>query len=798
MANIYQAGGKAVGKAAQIATRDLKEVAAKVKDQFNMTETVDTVANALKSLWSGNDTVTQTFAQYKKNPNKTFKALQEAGLLDKKELNRAVQQPPRSEKNPDITWEPFEQEAINVSKLPTVYEGQPPVPVMTNYMEPYRYSTAREIPPVRGEEQKRLPPKMIPSSTSQELVPVGRGRTTFIAGEEGISAGGQSPVGPIPVYAEGRTIEERIRARKETPPEPTTPPPSDAVSVTRTGLSKAQKVGAGLAVAGAAGMATRGKEEEPAKLPVYNVNPRITADGKLEPSPAELEEATSRGGYKAVRQLWNTYEDLNKQVSERPLTASRSDVNIKIQRAQDFLSELRSMAPQAKETTRPTSTVPLVLEPGKFAPLLGLKEGPAQPTAPTLKQETANVPPPVRGGGQPARVPTSESDIEKSASQAVKGIVAQKSAMDVQDKISQGQPITRSDIQSLYERIEAIKPQEVSADPALMKQIASAREEARRAYREQATLNQWAEVAQTVGNAVANYVAAMRGVADRALALPNIDYNARTMGALREYQTELSTLSDQERLVERGVERGQRAAEQAAERQQRSLERLAAYGERQLEAADRKAEREKDRATQLQIANIRDTRAITAATNRAQEKANKAATATGKTQASLLDQSIKETDNLIKGLEKKLALATTLANSGSDQKAFDRAFNAYAADKGVTKQAPEFQKEKWFGGTKFDKDQAIAVATTNVDELKQQIANLRQQKADTTARREEILLGGTPAPTPAPAQPAGQKPAAGGKVLSESDLEAYAKSQGTTPAAARNFLLSQGYTIQGK
>jgi hypothetical protein len=570
--------------------------------------------------------------------------------------------------------------------------------------------------------------------------------------------------------------------------------PTESVRPT---FGTARKVGAGMVAAGAVGKALE-KEKQPEErpIPVYNVNPRITEEGILEPTPAELDAANSRGGSDEVRRLWNTYEDLNKQVAERPLTASRSDVNIKIQRAQDFLSELRSMAPQAKETTRPTSTVPLVLEPGKFAPLLGLKEGPVQPTAPTLKQETANVPPPVRGGGQPAKAPISESDVEKSASQAVKGIAAQKSATDVQDKISQGQPITRADIQSLYERIEAIKPQEVSADPALMKQIASAREEARRAYREQATLNQWAEVAQTVGNAVANYVAAMRGVADRALALPNVDYNARTMGALREYQTELSTLSDQERLVERGVERGQRAAEQAAERQQRSLERLAAYGERQLEAADRKAEREKDRATQLQIANIRDTRAITAATNRAQEKAAKAATATGKTQASLLDQSIKETDNLIKGLEKKLALATTLANSGSDQKAFDRAFNAYAADKGVTKQAPEFQKEKWFGGTKFDKDQAIAVATTNVEELKQQIANLRQQKADTTARREEILLGGVPAPTPAPTQPAGQKPAAGGKVVTRKDVADKAKQTGLPEAYIEQQAKAAGFIIK--
>ncbi len=638
-------------------------------------------------------------------------------------------------------------------------------------------------------------------STETGLVPTGRGRTTFIAGEEGISAGGQSPMGPIPIKTEARTVEERIRSANAPKAEPVTRP-----EAARPSIGTARKVGAGMVAAGAVGKALGGGEEkgEEKPLPVYNVNPKITDEGKLEFSPGELEAANSRGGSDEVRRLWNTYEDLNRQIEERPLVGSRSDVNIKVQRAQDYLSELRAMATPNKEATRPTSQVPLVLEPGKFAPLLGLKEGPAPSGQPTptkeatspkttvterIKEKKAATPTPP-GGIAAKQRPQPKTIAESITSQVKTAETAQDAASAITDKLAAGQQLTRADMLGLVKKINSIQPTPAQADDATVKALRAAREEARQAYREQANRNEWYEVAQTVSNAVANFIAAQRGLAGRPLTLPQVDYGERTARALREYQTELGAITEQERALERGVERKQAAAEREAEASRRGWERYLMLGERQIEAAERKAAQDQDLATRLKIATAQQEQEKAKLDAAAKKEEKKAAQEGGKEQLSFLEKSIRQTEDLIKDTETKLKNATAVA-SATDSKAFSEALPAYSLGAGVD--LSQYSKAGILSGEKYQQDEVKKQARGRASELSLELQRLAKIRDEKLNQYDTLLSGGQPT---RPAAPSGQEPAAGGKVISKAEVANYAKNQGATPEQAASFLTGQGYTIQ--
>lgn len=617
-------------------------------------------------------------------------------------------------------------------------------------------------------------------SAETALVPTGRGQTTFIAGERGVSAGGQAP---------SRTVEERIRSAATPKQEAVVIPPE----ASRPTFGTARKVGAGMVGAGVIGKAIGGGEEKEEKLPVYGVKPTIDEKGKLVPSKEELAAATD---YDSFRKLQNTYDDLNKQVEQLPLEAYRSGASMPVQRAEKFLSSLKEAGKGAK------ATAPLVLSPEA----MGL--GPEAPAAPADKKATSQVaipgtekekekaatPLPSPGGVAPSKEATpSDTRVQDAVSQARLGTSAQGSLVGLEEKLKAGQPITRGDLLEVVNKFDNIKLKTVSADPKLLSSLQAAREEAKRAYREQATRNEWLEVAQTLGNAVANFIAAQRGVADRALALPSVDYNSRTLAALREYQTELGTIGEQERAVERETERRQRVSDRDVEIARRNQDKLLTLGEQALAAQERKAAQDQNYALQLKLIAARDVKANAAAQVKAAATTAKAATQGEKKYLSALSRDIAQTNSQLTEFEKKRAAAANVVNA--EGKDFDKSFNEYAALLGLTKQEPTFQKEGWFGTPSFDKDTARKEVATQLALMNSQIAELRKRKADREREQQSILAGEAPsAPAPAPA-PAGQKPATGGKVVTRKDVAEKAKQTGRSEAYIEQLARAQGFTI---
>ena len=736
MANVYQAGGKAVGKIAQTASRDAKEVAALVKDKFNLTEPVGMIADAIKKWTSSDPEAANAFAKNKKNPNKI---IADEGF-DIKGLRQNLQQPSRAGQQPDITDAPFEP-AVNLSRTAPVSS---PVPASGTISERIQASRRVDEEPSM---QERAYAAWAEGSQEPEFDDVG-GLQGLVSREPLTISG----MGGMPAPKKNNL--------------PT--------------LNTARKVGAGLVAAGALGKALpeRGEKEDN-KLPVYNVSPRITADGELAPTDAEYQSAL-RSGADGVTKLMSTYDDLNEQLNKQPLVAYRSGANTKVQRAEQFLSSLEAMRPKpAKELAGPPVE-------GKTVP------------AKTEEREQAIEPAPVPVGGEtkPSKgVSSNDAKVQSAVSQVKAGTVLQNDITSIEDKLKAGKAITRGDLFALTEKIDSIRPEEVKADAALVAELKSAREMARKAYQEQASRNEWAEVAQTLGNAVANFIAAQRGVADRALALPQVDYNARTQQALREYQTELGSVAEQEKALERGTERRERTAEKTAEEKRRAWERLLGIGEKQIEAQERQAAQDKNLSLQLQIAGAKEARAVNAAEKRAAIAEQKAQQQGDKQYVSALGKDIAQTNQQIEDFQRRLATATNVANSST--KDFDDNFNKYAALLGVTKEEAAFQKKGFFGGSSFDREAARKEAIADVLRLKEQVATLRQKKAQKEQEQQAVLTGGQQASQPA-TRPAGQQPAAGGKVLSKADLDAYAKSQNTTSDAARAFLTSQGYTILDK
>lgn len=575
------------------------------------------------------------------------------------------------------------------------------------------------------------------TSSETALVPTGRpSKTTFIAGEEGVSVGGQSPMGPIPVMTQPGTLEERIRQ--------STRPQGEAAPSPSRGLTTTQKVGAGMAVAGATGMATRGEDRKEEPLPGFNITPRITSDGEFAPGETEMAEAI-RKGQDAVSSLWGKYDRLNEELKQRPLTGYRSGASVEVQRAEQFLNEMRP----AKEV-KPTGPGILARPPEETPPI-------------PEKEKPAIVKPAPPLGGVSATEPSAQVKATKATVPGqVQTVQAAKTGVDsLKEKLLSGAPLGRGDLLSVLKEIEQIKPEAVTKDTTLINQLKAAREDARTAYREQANRNEWYEVAQTLGNAVANFIAAQRGVADRALALPQIDYGERTGRALREYQTELGSIGEQEQALERGTEKQIAAAERKAETDRRSWEKYLALGEKQVEAAERKAERDKDLATKIALAKADDERSLKVATAKAEEKKQEAAKSNAKDYLSAVKSQVSLYDNQIEDAQRKLKAAQTF--STTDQKNFNKNFQEYMTSLSTEKvpvTEESYQAKGFFGGTSFKPDLAKKDAAARVKELTDRVSTLNQKKNAAVAEEAALLEGRTTTP---PAQ-AGQAPVSGDMV----------------------------------
>lgn len=617
-------------------------------------------------------------------------------------------------------------------------------------------------------------------STETALVPTGRPtKTTFIAGEQGISAGEPSRMGPTPVMTESRTVEERIR-------QSTQPTESLRAEPSRGGLTKTQKAGAGLAAAGATGMALRGGEEKKPEQPAGLLRPKITGetykDIKFEPSAAELEAANSKAGFDGVRALWNTYSALNDEFQNKVKTEGFTT------------SDPKAAASAFLQTKQPATGPGILAVPLTGDQLSAVQEPvapkPAVTTATEKVKEKPAVTPAPPGGIAAKQRPQPKTIAESIAGQVKTAETAQDAASAITDKLAAGQQLTRADMLGLVEKINSIQPTPAQADDATVKALRAAREDARQAYREQATRNEWSEVAQTVSNAIANFIAAQQGLAGKPLALPQVDYGERTARALREYQTELGAITEQERALERGVERRQAVAEREAEASRRGWERYLMLGEKQVEAAERKAAQERDLATQLSIATAKREQEKAALEAAAKKEEKKAAKEGGKEQLSFLEKSIRQTEDLIKDTETKLKNATAVA-AATDSKAFSEALPAYSIGSGVD--LSQYSKAGIFSGEKYQQDEVKKQAKGRATELSLELQRLAKVREDKQNQYDTLLSGGQPT---RPAAPAGQEPAAGGKVITSADVADYAKTQGVPPERAAAFLAGQGYTIR--
>lgn len=407
---------------------------------------------------------------------------------------------------------------------------------------------------------------------------------------------------------------------------------------------------------------------------------------------------------------------------------------------------------------------PLVLSPSA----LGLPPEPeteVKPADDTKKEQQDKLTTPSGGDVTPPKELQKKASIAPAEKQVQTAAAAELTLEDFKKKLLGGEPLTRGDLLVVLDKMQNIKPDEVKVDTSVVEKLQAARDEARNAYQSQASRNEWLEVAQTLGNAVATFIAAQRGVADRPLGLPQIDYGERTTRALREYQTELGSIGEQERALERETERGQKQAEQKFEAERRSWEKYLLLGEKQIEAAERKAEHDKDLATRIQIAKAEDARRLEYANKKAATEQAKAAKQGQKEYLSALT---KDSARLEKELNTaKAQLKATQSLISSDPKNFNKNFTNYVSsfsttDKPVKRE--DYEKPGLLWGTNFYPEDAKKDASTRAREIIEKIQFLTQEQNRNLDEQKEIvggLRGVSPTTTQ---QPARQEPAAGGKV----------------------------------
>ena len=515
-----------------------------------------------------------------------------------------------------------------------------------------------------------------------------------------------------------------------------------------------------------------------------NFRPVVSKTGQFQPSKEEKEFAASKaaeGGYLALNEK---YDSLNRAFEEEQkktyeLAGMSQPAMPSLEAATKFAASRSPQPGQETQVALPAETPsgPLMAATSRAAGKPAVEEKVSTETekmtqpggAPDMTKEKQAKPAPPPGGVVSA--PSTSQEKRTGTKPQSQQQVAVSTALDInqfQNKLASGQPITRGDLLAITNKMEELKPNEVTADKSLIQKIEAAKEEARRAYQQEADRNQWAEVAQTLGNAVATFIAARQGVADRPLTLPQVDYGSRTAQALRAYQTELASVGEQARTLERETERKQLAEDKRVALQQRQYERLLALGEKDIEARERKAERAQDLATRIQLAQIKDAQDKQAAAAKASKEEAAARRKGGETLASWLKADINNTENQIKAMEKQLEIANKVAVT-KDDKALAKELPAYLTASGLGEDDPQFQKTGLFGGVSQDSGAIRTSAKATAARLRGEIANLRA-KAD--SGREEmrgllpVILGQGKAAAPAE-QPARQEPVESDMVIAQ-------------------------------
>ena len=712
MANIYQAGGKAVGK--------LLGKGAPSKVYSTGAKKESAIAEKLGAAFSEKAAGEVTpEIQTKLGAMEAMKLLQEEGTPTFKTTQADLQS--LAKDNPNASPE----------ELAAMYRGPEPA-------KPAPYRMKEKVEPTSA-------PREIEEPSSQERVyeaygKAADGETSFTGedgpGLEGLVSRPQDEIvgagmGGLPADA---TLADRISNKKK--------------------LTKTQKAGIGLAAAGGAGMVKGAltPEDEDKSVPGTRLSPKITGetykDIKFEPSTQEVQAAVDKGGYASTRALWDRYDKLNaefqKSVSEGGMEYAdpKKAAALFIQSKQPFTGPPRGAAgkPVVEEKVSAEAEEMTKEKQGELAPPSG---GVVSKPSQTLKKPTA-------------AEPQSQRQIALST---------QVDVNTFQNKLASGQPITRADLLAITSKMEELKPNEVTTDQSLIQKIEAAKDEARRAYQEEANRNQWYEVAQTLGNAIATFIAARQGVADRPLTLPQIDYGARTGQALRAYQTELASAGEQARTLERETERKQSAEDRKVALQQRQYERLLALGENAIAAQERKAERNQDLATRLEIAQLRNEK-----DRQVQEAKNQKAAIQAKQQgedklSKFLASDIKRTNQEILRLNKQLESANVVA-AAKDTKDFEKALPDYMTTSGIDINTPEFQKKGWFGGVSPDQDKIKASAKAAAARILQQVKELQAKKASSEQELQGLKPGAVSASAQEPAaRPARQQSVAGGKIV---------------------------------
>lgn len=794
MANIYQAGGKAVGKAlsklkskgapkaakeaaegttdewtkaqAGRAALDLEEQQARIQaaksgfdkekesllsgDKAELQRRVDLFEEQIAEIdgvigmINGNRPPTPQFTSLT-----TKKNLYEAALSgDKKKVDEAYAafKPAQIEKNKDEDLlEAWRQYSATSPEQTTALATTPGAKL--SRAEPVTES--EYIPPAGPEERKLLPP-----GPGTALVPTGYGRTTFIAGERGISAGEPEKVlGPtreMATFSEPGPFQERIREGLTAPRPQADATIADRISASQK-LTKTQKVGAGLATAGAAGMVKGAltPEDEDKSVSGARLSPKITGetykDIKFEPSAAEVQAAVDKGGMETTRALWDRYDKLNAEF-QKNITEGGMEYADPKKAAAVFLQSKQPFTGPPRAAGKPAVEEKVSSETEKMTQ-------PANNTGSKKEQQAGLTTPPGGIVSEPRPV-QGKPTAAKPQSQREIALSTELDINQFQNKLASGQPISRGDLLAITNKMQELKVDPVTADPSLVQKIEAAKEEARKAYQQEADRNQWAEVAQTLGNAVATFIAARQGVADRPLTLPQIDYGARTAQALRAYQTELSAAGEQARILERETDRKEREAEKAVALQQRQYSNLLSLGEKAIDAQERKAERAQDLATRLTISQLgidkanqiqaaRDEKAKIQAKQQGEEKLSK-----------FLSADINRTNQEIARLNKQLESANQVATS-KDNKAFEKALPDYMTTSGIDISSPEFQKKGWFGGVSQDQDKIKASAQAAAARIMQQVKELQAKKATSENDLQSLRPGEATQPTAPRQAPAG-------------------------------------------
>lgn len=335
-------------------------------------------------------------------------------------------------------------------------------------------------------------------------------------------------------------------------------------------------------------------------------------------------------------------------------------------------------------------------------------------------------------------------------------------------------------------------PQYAQEAPASSRQtLQQTIDAAKGVYDKEKNVNDWAEVAQLVGRAGAQYAAARSGLNTNrnmgALDTGNtIDYNARNNRAFDEYKQtvgDASKLSDSER---------QRILDQNATKRATFSQKEGMYKEgidtaRDQDRAAAEDQREKNMNTRNQLSergqNLRAQRALDAQTAQGTRQDKQI-------QAASLNQEIKDQKKELQDVRSAVpAIAEELDGSESPKEI--AAFrNKHARELGSLDPADiqDAQKQAqvpgMLYGTNFDKDKFQQALSDKVTKKKgQELTNLRQALDRLTQGRSSSA-----APAPAPTNDS--------KTMTQQDLAAYASMHKIEPDAAQKFLESQGYSIK--